>query len=75
MSGVAALMWAANPSLAPDQVKSVLYQTAVDLGDPGRDDQFANGKVNAREAVKGAAGFSTTPVDHIDALPTSAVVG
>ena len=75
VSGVAALMWAANPSLAPDQVKSVLYQTAVDLGDPGRDDQFANGKVNAREAVKGAAGFSTTPVDHIDALPTSAVVG
>lgn len=75
VSGVAALMWAANPSLTPDQVKNVLYQTAIDLGDPGFDDQFANGKVNAREAVRGAAGFSTTPVERIESLPTSATAG
>jgi thermitase len=32
VAGTAALMMAANPALASDQVQSLLYSTSVDLG-------------------------------------------
>ncbi|HBU12559.1 MAG TPA: hypothetical protein DEB31_07505 [Clostridiales bacterium] len=51
VSGVVALILAANPSLTVDQVKDILYTTATDLGTPGRDDTFGHGKVNAYRAV------------------------
>lgn len=54
-AGVVALMMAANPALAPAQVESLLYSTAVDLGAAGRDIYFGHGRVNAAAAVAAAA--------------------
>ncbi len=52
VSGVVGLMLSANPSLTVNEVKNILYNTAVDLGTAGKDDIFGNGRVNAYEAVR-----------------------
>ena len=54
VSGVVALMLSANPSLTVNDVKNILYNTAVDLGPAGKDDTFANGRVDAYQAVREA---------------------
>ena len=53
-AAVAALVMSANPSLTADQVQNILFTTAVDLGDPGRDIRFGYGRVNAAGAVAAA---------------------
>jgi serine protease len=62
VSGVAALVMAANPSLTGAQVKDVLISTARDLGAAGKDNQFGYGLVDAAAAVREALRRSgTTP--------------
>jgi len=56
VSGVAALILDADPSLSSKDVKKILYATAVDLGEPGRDTLFGYGLVNAKGAVDCAQG-------------------
>lgn len=60
-AGVAALMMAARPDLSGDQVQSLLYSTAVDLGTPGLDPVFGYGRVNAGAAVRAAASYVLPP--------------
>ena len=55
VSGVAALMLERNPALKPGDIRSLLAQTARDLGAPGRDDQFGAGEADAFAAVTAAA--------------------
>ena len=52
-----ALIMAANPSLSPVEVEGVLESSAVDLGDPGFDPVFGNGRVDALAAVLLAGGL------------------
>ena len=56
VAGVAALVFAANPSLTPAEVKTILYETATDLGDSGWDRTYGWGLVNAAAAVSNATG-------------------
>lgn len=51
-AGVAALILSRNPALSPDQVRSVLRASGVDLGASGWDPLFGYGRVNARRAVE-----------------------
>ena len=51
ISGLAALMMARNPQLAPAEVRAILIKTARDLGLPGRDDLFGAGEADAFSAV------------------------
>ncbi len=52
VAGVAALVIGANGgSLPPDQVRTILEQSADDLGKPGNDDFYGAGRVNALRAV------------------------
>jgi thermitase len=55
VSGLAALVWFANPSLTNDQVENIIESTADDLYPPGRDDYFGWGRINAATAVQMAA--------------------
>ncbi|CAM4435805.1 peptidase S8 [Paenibacillus tarimensis] len=52
VAGVAALMIAANSSLTPDQVESLLRQSATDAGASGYDSYYGAGIVNAQRAVQ-----------------------
>jgi subtilisin family serine protease len=51
VTGVAALVLGANPTLTAAQLRARLQNTAVDLGPPGRDDRFGYGLVNAYNAL------------------------
>lgn len=55
VAATAALMMAANPALATDQVQSLLYSTSVDLGAVGKDDFYGAGRVDAARATQAAA--------------------
>jgi subtilisin family serine protease len=52
VSGVAALMFAGNPSISPSEIEQSLVITAIDFGEPGEDDYFGHGRIDAFEAVK-----------------------
>ncbi|MGI6217265.1 MAG: S8 family serine peptidase [Coriobacteriales bacterium] len=84
VSACAALLWAADPSLTPDEVKQALYQTADDIGTEGRDNYYGYGKVNPAAALDylDAVGIraertsmvrtttqTLTPVQHSNAAP------
>lgn len=54
VAGVAALIWSQFPNMTRDQVRARLRYTADDLGNPGFDEQYGYGRVNARSAVEQA---------------------
>jgi subtilisin family serine protease len=54
ISGVVSLIWSVNPLLTPDQVKQVLFTTAVDISDPGIDIYTGHGRVDAYAALSTA---------------------
>jgi serine protease AprX len=51
VAGAVALIVAANPGLEHDDIKALLEETAVDLGEPGKDNTYGTGRVDAYEAV------------------------
>lgn len=61
IAGVAALILSKNPNLTPDQVRSVLEDTAVDLGSNGADDTYGFGRIDAFAAVQSVSAGSTQP--------------
>jgi len=61
VSGVAALMLAVNPDLTESQVKTIIENTASDMGTPGYDTDFGYGRLNAGDAVNVAFGAPATP--------------
>ena len=50
VAGVAALVWSHNAGCTNEQVRAALGLTAEDLGDPGRDNSFGHGLVQAKSA-------------------------
>ncbi|SDW37871.1 Serine protease, subtilisin family [Nitrosomonas eutropha] len=63
VAATAALMFSANPDLAPADVDQILRTTAVDLGDPGHDVYYGHGRVDAAGAVNMA--YAQFNVDNI----------
>jgi len=51
INGVVALMRQTAPNMSVDHIKQILYDTAIDLGDEGEDNDYGWGMVDAYEAV------------------------
>ena len=51
VAGVAALILSEDPNLSNEDVRRYLLHSARDLGEPGRDDYYAWGRVDARAAL------------------------
>jgi hypothetical protein len=51
VAGVAALVWSQHPEYTNDEVANKLYETADDLGDPGKDIHYGFGRVDAMKAL------------------------
>lgn len=66
VAGVAALIWAARPSLTVTELEAVLRASAVDLGDPGRDNVYGSGRVDAEAALAEAVPF---PLPDLEPAP------
>ena len=54
VAGVAALVWSVNPNLRPVTVESLLFDHAIDLGQPGPDEFHGHGMIDAAAAVEAA---------------------
>jgi subtilisin family serine protease len=67
-SGLAALVWSVNPTLTPDQVEDIIEATAVDLGEPGRDDYFGHGRIDASAAVRATPHYLQVEPASLDFL-------
>eukprot|EP00029_Vermamoeba_vermiformis_P014148 TRINITY_DN927_c0_g1_i1.p1 TRINITY_DN927_c0_g1~~TRINITY_DN927_c0_g1_i1.p1 ORF type:complete len:336 (-),score=17.25 TRINITY_DN927_c0_g1_i1:113-1120(-) len=52
VSASAALLKNANPKLSVQEMYNLFTSTAIDLGDPGRDDIFGYGLINPLQAIK-----------------------
>lgn len=52
VAAVIALMKSLNNSLTVDDIKNILYKSATDLGEPGKDIYFGYGLLNASKAVR-----------------------
>ncbi len=66
VAGVAALIWAARPSLTVTELEAVLRASAVDLGDPGRDNVYGSGRVDAEAALAEAV---PSPLPDLEPAP------
>jgi subtilisin family serine protease len=51
VSAVAALIWSANPAWSNEAIRLALQETALDLGDSGRDVHYGFGLVQAKDAL------------------------
>ena len=67
VSGVASLVFAANPPLGQEEVADILCQTSQDLGSAGWDSSYGHGMVRADRAVHiaGKKQMSSALVDRI----------
>jgi subtilisin family serine protease len=52
VAGIAALMFTERPEMSVWRLREILEQTAHDLGDPGQDNMFGFGRVDAYKAVE-----------------------
>ncbi len=62
VAGAAALIWSRNTDWTNTQIRNALTTTALDLGEPGRDDSYGYGLVRARLALLYLAGQNVGPV-------------
>ena len=60
---MAALILSVNPNLTNLEVKRILYRSAHDLGEPGWDEYYGWGRVDARAAVEMALNLTPLYVD------------
>ncbi|MDX2230583.1 MAG: S8 family serine peptidase [Leptolyngbyaceae cyanobacterium bins.349] len=59
MAGIASLVWSANTNLTGSQIRQIIFDTAMDLGTSGADDNYGRGLVNADAAVRRAYALRT----------------
>lgn len=61
VSGVAALIISANSTLTPQEIRTILQETAIDLGETGRDKLYGFGLVDAPDAVAAVGSNPVSP--------------
>lgn len=76
VSGVAALVWSQDVTCSNADVRNALTATALDLGDPGRDNAYGFGVVQAADAVTalgtGCGGGGSSSCVNPDGAPSGA---
>jgi subtilisin family serine protease len=69
VAGVAALMLSTNPNLTEAQVRTILQNTATDMGPQGFDNTFGYGRLNAGAAMREVASQLIVGVTPIFVIP------
>jgi hypothetical protein len=64
VAGVAALIRSYAPAVSSDEIREILEQSADDRGEPGVDDDFGNGRLNAHAALLA----TPRPLLHLEPL-------
>jgi len=60
-AGAAAMAWSINPRLSADEVKGILFSTAVDLGESGWDEVYGWGRIDVGAVARAASGTVPEP--------------
>jgi len=74
VSGLAALIYSLNSDLTPSEVEAIITASALDLGAPGRDDEYGWGRINAFQAVSDAL-YSHKLQGRVRALVSGGLAG
>jgi subtilisin family serine protease len=61
VAGLAALVWSLDPALTPDQVQTIIENTAVDLDHNGWDPNYGYGRIDAQAALLAALNPPAAP--------------
>ena len=69
VGGTCALLLSVNPNLTPSEVSMILQTTSVEKGDPGKDNRYGAGRIDAYQAYLLAA--SMIPVELTSFTATS----
>lgn len=74
VSGVAALIWSHYPTKTAQEIWNTLTESALDLGEPGRDDSYGHGLIQADKAIELLGGIvETSSPSEIPTVEPSAV--
>jgi len=68
VSGAAAVLWSSDLSLTNAEIRDAMDQTALDLGDPGRDNAYGYGLLQAYDALQALGGGSGGGEMHVSAI-------
>lgn len=66
VAGSCAVLLADNPNLLASEVESILKKTALDLGDPGKDNYFGEGLIQLDKAVTALEDTNVTYRTHVE---------
>jgi subtilisin family serine protease len=69
VNGVLSLMLQANPDLTGEQAKQIVYDTAVEAGSPGKDNDYGYGVIDAVAAVESALETVSLTVSYPEGRP------
>ena len=69
VAGVASLLRSYSPGISALDIRQILLQTADDLGDPGVDQHFGAGRLNAQQALL-AAPTPLLRIEPVTPIPT-----
>lgn len=75
VSGVIALMLSVNPNLTETEVRTILQQTATDMGASGFDNTFGSGRLNAQAAVMRVLGGPIVGPDRFCSTASYSLTG
>jgi hypothetical protein len=78
VAGTVALMLSGDPGLSPTEIKSILEDTAIELGPAGKDSLYGSGRIDALEAVLAAylpPDVTITLVPDVTAVPQGGSFG
>ncbi|QAY66287.1 S8 family peptidase [Paenibacillus protaetiae] len=64
VAALAGLIRSLNPALTNEQVMDVMRQSAVDIGNDGKDDYYGYGEIDVAKALKLASDYTTTLLDY-----------
>jgi len=74
VAGVAALLLTINHTLTPDEVQEIIQNTAVDVWDPGFDEETGWGLINTHEAALNTPVVLVTDLDIVEWSPPGSVL-
>jgi len=66
--GTVALVLSANPNLTPAEVSMILQTTAVEKGDPGKDNRYGAGRIDAYQAYLLAVAMIPVELESFTAI-------
>jgi subtilisin family serine protease len=74
VSASAAVVWSSNPGKTNAEIRSILQQTALDLGAAGRDNAYGYGVIRSLHAIQAMAAPTAVDLTRFEALPDGASI-